>query len=105
MIASDRICVQVKILPWFSGILVPGQHSSVMLEEEMPSGSSLRTLLSLLTERFARFEELVYNPKEDMFQGHVVLTHNGRLVSPTEALTLVLQSGDAVALIPAYSGG
>ncbi len=102
---SNRVRVQIRILPWFSQVLVPGQRSSLLLEEELPPGALLRTLLHFLADRYARFEEIIYNPSDDALQATVVLTHNGRLISPSSALDLALQSGDSIALIPAYSGG
>ncbi len=97
--------MQVRVLPWFSKLLAPGQHTSLLLEEELPSGSSLRILLARLAARYARFDEAIYDPQGDALHEAVVVTHNGRLVSPEAALDLTLQSGDSVALIPAYSGG
>jgi molybdopterin converting factor small subunit len=97
--------VQIRILPWFSGVLVPGQLMSLLREEELPSGSSLRTLLSVLADRYPRFEDVIYRPRDDTLQATVIMTHNGRLISPSVALDLVLECGDSIALIPAYSGG
>jgi molybdopterin converting factor small subunit len=97
--------VQVRILPWFSDLLVPGQHAPLLLEEELPPGASLRTLLTSLAGRYARFEDALYSPLHDTLQPTVVITYNGRFVAPVEALDLTLQAGDSVVLIPAYSGG
>ena len=97
--------VQIRILPWFSQVLVPGQHSSLLLEEDLPPGALLRTLLRFLADRYARFEEVIYSSSDDALQATVLVTHNGRLISPLSALDLVLESGDSIALIPAYSGG
>jgi molybdopterin converting factor small subunit len=104
-VTGQQIQVQVRILPWFSDILAPGQHTSLLLEEELPSGSSLRILLARLAARYVRFDEAIYNPQADALHEAVVITHNGRLVPPATALDLALQNGDSVALIPAYSGG
>ena len=102
---GPRIEVRVKVLPWFSEILAPGQYRSVTLEEDLPAGTSLRSLLARLAARHARFDQAIYDPHRDALHETVVITHNGRLVSPVASLDLVLQSGDTVALIPAYSGG
>ncbi|MGD8902843.1 MAG: MoaD/ThiS family protein [Anaerolineae bacterium] len=102
---DQRMQVQVKVLPWFSEIFAPGQQTSVLLEEELPAESSLRSLLARLAVRHIRFDETIYDPQRDALRETVVITHNGRLVSPAASLGLVLQSGDTVALIPAYSGG
>lgn len=97
--------VEVRILPWFSHFLLPGQHSSLVLEEDLPPGSSLRLLLARLATRYARFDEAIREPQSGVLREVVVVTHNGRLVSPAAALDLELQNGDSVALIPAYTGG
>jgi molybdopterin converting factor small subunit len=102
---GQRIQVRVKVLPWFSEILAPGQHTSLLIEEELPSGSLLRSLLAHLAARYVRFDEAIYDPQGDTLRETVVITHNGRLVSPEAALDLRLQDADSVALIPAYSGG
>jgi molybdopterin converting factor small subunit len=104
-VTGEQIQVQVKVLPWFSQLLAPGHHTSLLLEEELPSGSSLRRLLARLAAGKARFDEAIYDRQGDALRDTVVITHNGRLVSPAAALDLVLQNGDSVALIPAYSGG
>ncbi len=102
---DPRIRVRVKVLPWFSEILAPGQYRSVVVVEDLPVGSSLRSLLARFAARYGRFEQAIYDPKRDAMRETVVITHNGRLVSPAASLDLVLQSGDTVALIPAYPGG
>ena len=97
--------VQVKIFSWFSEALVPGQHSPLLLEEDLPLGSSLRTCLSRLVDRYSRFAEVIYDPRADVLQVQVVVTHNGRLLTGSARLDLVLHSGDSIALIPFYAGG
>jgi molybdopterin converting factor small subunit len=97
--------VQVKIFSWFSAALVPGQQTTLLLEEELPSGSSLRVCLSRLVPRYTRFAEVIYDPREDVLQVQVVVTHNGRLLTGSARLDLVLHSGDSIALIPFYAGG
>lgn len=97
--------VTIRILPWFSGILIPGRQAPLVLEEELAAGASLRTLLTLLAGRYAGFAEAVFDPAQGTWQPAVVITVNGRLVSPEEALSRTLDARDAIALIPAYSGG
>ncbi len=78
----------------------------MLLDEELPSGSTLGTLLNVLADRYyPKFEEIIYNPHDGTLQAAVILTHNGRLVSPAIAPDLVLESGDSIAFIPVYSGG
>lgn len=99
------IRVQVKIFSWFSGALVPGVHSTLLLEEELPVGCSLRTCFIRLTSRYTRFSEVIYDPHEDVLHTQVVITHNGLLLTGSDLLDLVLQNGDSIVLIPSYAGG
>ena len=102
---DNPIRVQVKIFSWFSEALVPEQRSAMLLEEELPPGSSLRTCFNRLVARFARFAEIIYNPRGDVLQVQVVITHNGKLLTGSDRLDLVLQNGDSIVLIPSYAGG
>jgi molybdopterin converting factor small subunit len=102
---DNPIHVKIKIFSWFSEVLVQGQHSALFLEEELPPGATLRTCFSRLSARFARFEEIIYNPREDVLQVQVIITHNGLLLTGPNRLDLVLQSGDSIVLIPSYAGG
>jgi molybdopterin converting factor small subunit len=102
---DNPIRVQIKIFSWFSEALVQGQRSALLLEEELPPGSTLRTCFSRLGARFARFEGIIYNSREDVLQVQVIITHNGLLLTGPDRLDLVLQSGDSIVLIPSYAGG
>jgi molybdopterin converting factor small subunit len=111
--AGERIQVQVNVWPWFSERLEPGRRGALSLEEELPPGSTLRTLLDGLAGRYAGLQEAVYSPgggkgeampRPDIHAG-VVLTHNGRLVALPGGLDRVLQDGDEIGLIPSYPGG
>lgn len=102
---GEQIRVEVRVLPWFSEILAPGQHTSLVIEEALPPGSLLRELLARLAVRNTRFGEAIYDAQGETLRETVVITHNGQLVSPAAALDLALQDADSVALIPAYSGG
>jgi molybdopterin converting factor small subunit len=102
---DNPIRVKIKIFSWFSEALVQGQHSTLLLEEELPPGSTLRTCFNRLGARFARFDEIIYNSREDVLQVQVIITHNGLLLTGPDSLDLVLQSGDSIVLIPSYAGG
>ena len=102
---ENQIHVKVKIYSWFSGALVPGHDSALLLEEELPPGSSLRTCFLRLDARFPKFGEIIYDSGEDVLQVQVVLTHNGKLLTGSDSLDLVLQNGDSISLIPVYAGG
>lgn len=102
---DSLIHVQVKIYPWFSGILIPGLQSALLLDEELPAGCSLRTCLLSLTERYSRFSDVIYDPGKDILHAQVVITHNELLLTGDDRLDLVLQDGDSIYLIPVYAGG
>lgn len=102
---ENSIWVQFKILSWFSGALVPGSNSALLLEEELPANCSLRTGFTRLAERYPEFSEVIYNPNEDDLHVQVVITHNGLLLTGADCLDLMLQNGDSISLIPSYAGG
>jgi molybdopterin converting factor small subunit len=104
-VADKGILVQVRIYPWYSELLAPGQHTTLALEQQLPPDSSLRTLMTKLAGRFVKFREIIYEPQHDLLQAGVVATHNGRLVPMPAALDLPLSNGDTVAIVPAYAGG
>jgi molybdopterin converting factor small subunit len=102
---ESLIRVQVKIFSWFSGALVPGLHSALLLEEDLPADCSLRTCFIRLAARYTKFSDVIYSPPEDALHTQVVITHNGLLLSGSDCLDLVLQNGDTIVLIPSYAGG
>jgi len=104
-VKGKPVRVQLRVLPWFSRIFASGEQTTFLLELEAPAGASLRVLLARLAGRYPGFDEAIYDPQRDVLREAVVITHNDRLVSPAAALDLVLQDGDTIALIPAYTGG
>jgi molybdopterin converting factor small subunit len=97
--------IQVEIFPWFSKYIDPMQHGRLLLKEELCPGASLRALLSQLAERYTGFAECIYDTQSDRLHGQVVITHNGRLLTPLTNLDLPLHDGDSVGFIPVYAGG
>jgi molybdopterin converting factor small subunit len=97
--------VQVRLMPWFSELLSPEYTSAVLVDEDLPSGSTLRGLIGSLAGRSPRLGDALYCSEQGTLHHAVVVTCNGRLVSPAQALDLVLQSGDQLVFAPAYSGG
>jgi hypothetical protein len=105
VMVENKIHVQIKIFSWFSGVLIPGHESALLLDEELTPGSSLRTCFRKLNARFTRFQDIIYNVREDSLQIQVVLTYNGKLLTGTNCMDLELRNGDSICLIPAYAGG
>ncbi len=97
--------VQVEIFAWFSRRITPMQHGPLLLKEELPSGASLQALLSQLAERYKGFAECIYDTQDDRLHGQVLITHNGRLLTPLTNLNVTLHDGDSVSFIPVYAGG
>lgn len=97
--------IAVSILPWYSEALDPDHPATLVIEKEIPSGSSLRELLHGLADQYPKFKEVIYDPQGDVLQPSVVITHNGRLVANSIARELPLTGGDQISLIPVYTGG
>ncbi len=105
MTSADTIRVTVKVFSWFAETLAPGQKTALTVEEALPPRATLRTLFGRLATRCAKFAEVIYDPRQDSIQTHVMISLNGRLVSGTATLDLELQQGNLIFLIPAYAGG
>ena len=105
MTSDDTLRVTVKVFSWFAETLVPGQTTTLGVEEALPPGATLRALFDRLATRYAKFAEVIYDPRQDLIQTHVMISHNERLVSGPATLDLELHQGDSICLIPAYAGG
>jgi molybdopterin converting factor small subunit len=97
--------VQVEFISSFSKCIDPTQHTRLLLKEELRPGASLRTLLSQLADRYKGFAERIYDTQNDRLHAHVLVTHNGRLVTSLTNLDLMLHDGDSVGFIPQPIGG
>ena len=97
--------IQVRLMPWFSELLSPEHTSTVLVDEELQPGSTVRSLIRALASRSPRLGDALYSSEQDTLRHVVVVTCNGCLVSSAEALDMVLQEGDRFVFAPVYSGG
>jgi molybdopterin converting factor small subunit len=97
--------VRVEVLPWLSELVNGTIAGRAVLEEELPDGASLRTLLELLRGRHDQLSSMVYDGRGRRLTGHAEVAVNGVLYDQTGGLDSPLHDGDTVSFLPGIAGG
>lgn len=88
---------------YFSNVrALTGEPGSTL---ELPEGSSVHDMLSIVAARYGdELREYLF-PDEGGLHPHVVVILNGRGVGVLEGLDTTLNDGDRVAILPSIGGG
>ena len=88
---------------YFSNVrALTGEPGSTL---ELPAGSSVHDLLSIVAARYGEeLREYLFTDEEGLHP-HVVVILNGRGVGVLEGLDTALNDGDRVAILPSIGGG
>ncbi len=88
---------------YFSNVrALTGEPGSTL---ELPEGSSVHDLLSVVAARYGdELREYLFTDEEGIHP-HVVVILNGRGVGVVEGLDTTLNDGDRVAILPSIGGG
>jgi molybdopterin synthase sulfur carrier subunit len=88
---------------YFSNVrALTGEPGSTL---ELPEGSSVHDMLSIVAARYGdELREYLFTD-EDGLHPHVVVILNGRGVGVLEGLDTTLNDGDRVAILPSIGGG
>lgn len=84
------------------------QHPSKMrseIEMNVEKGSTVRSILSYLAERYGAFGEKIFNRENGKLHPTMVMTLNDRVVSPSKAYDQTLKDGDKITILPLHTGG
>jgi MoaD family protein len=76
----------------------------MQIELEFPEGTTVRTLLSELTERYKGLGEMMF-ADPDTLRDFVNILKNGRNIHFLAGLDTPLDDGDMIALFPPAAGG
>jgi len=69
------------------------------------AGTTVRDLLARLAAESPKFAELVYDRASDRLKEYAALILNGQTIELAGGLDRVLEPGDALLLLPGFSGG
>jgi len=70
--------------------------------ELMLEASNILEILGEMKKKYTQFRDRMFNPKTGKLYPELVITVNGK---PTYDYTKKLDNGDAVAMLPVFSGG
>ncbi len=76
----------------------------MQIELEFPAGTTIRTLLSELTDRYKGLSEVMFSAP-DTLRDFVNILKNGRNIHFLAGLDTPLDDGDMIALFPPAAGG
>lgn len=97
--------VRIEVLPWLSELAGGSSARKVTLEENLPDGGSLRSLLVRVNATHERLGRMVFDPGKGHLTGHAEIAVNGTLYDQAGGLDLLLHDGDTVSFLPGVAGG
>jgi molybdopterin converting factor small subunit len=76
-------------------------------EMEVEGGLTVIQLFDRLASRYPLIEEKIFSRRTKKFQANlsVIVTHDGRVVSPFDIEEDILKEGNKVTVLPLYAGG
>lgn len=105
MVEKTLINVEVQPYSWISSTLGGSDSVNAALNEEVKAGTSLRTLLIDLANRFPDFRKMVFDPETCKMSEQALVILNGKLVQYSEIDEIILNDKDNVTLAPVIFGG
>lgn len=99
--------IRVKVIIYSTVSYMIGQGlKDICFTYEFPSGTTVKTLLYELAEKFDdEFKKKIYNPETMFFnQGIVLIMNQSSLYMPI-ALETILENETDILIAPVYSGG
>jgi len=96
---------KVKLQFWMAGPLGEGQSGTMMMEEEIHEGESLRSLLNRLAGRLPQLPGPIFDPETQTLSSEVAVMINDHLNHFSHGLETKLKNGDRILIFPYLAGG
>jgi molybdopterin converting factor small subunit len=96
---------KVRLQFWMAGSPGDSQSGSMILEEEIREGESLRSLLQRLAGRLPRLSGPIFDPGKQTLSDEVAVVINDHLLHLSNGLETMLRSGDRILIFPYMAGG
>lgn len=97
--------VQVQFLPWLSGLIAGGTDEELHYQFVLAQDSTLQQFLAELAVQQPCAASVVYDPEHKVIKETAVLMLNNRAFELAGGYEAVLQDGDVLTFLAAYSGG
>lgn len=105
MVGGPTRTVRVEIVPWLTEAFGHRGSSRLVLEEEVRGPTSLGDFLASVLTKYPAVGVAVLDRERGRLFEHVSVVRNGTALAADTALAEVLQAGDSLVLLPAFSGG
>ena len=101
--------VTIELWMWLSNELrgdfeSPSEMRSIK-EEKVKVGTTIWELLNSLARGYPPIAKNVFDTEAKRLYSHVVITYNGRVISPHIVHNKILRDGDKITILPMYVGG
>jgi len=96
---------KVRLQFWMAGSPGGAQSGTVMMEEEIREGESLRSLLNRLAGRLPQLAGPIFDPETQSLSSEVAVLINDHLDHFSQGLETKLKNGDRIFIFPYLAGG
>ena len=103
---SKRVAkVKLEVISWLGRALDAGDSGLVQVEFEVAEGSTVKALFDRLAGEYRYFGEYIFDQEAQNLTGRVSVFFNERVLELVKGLETEIADGDAILIVPAYSGG
>ena len=96
---------KVRLQFWMAGPPGGTPSGSMMMEEEIQEGESLRSLLNRLAGRLPQLPGPIFDPATQALSSEVAVVFNDHLNHFSQGLETKLKDGDRIFIFPYLAGG
>jgi molybdopterin converting factor small subunit len=96
---------KIRLQFWMAGPPGGTQSGSMMMEEEIQEGESLRSLLNRLAGRLPQLPGPIFDPETQTLSSEVAVVINDHLNHFSQGLETKLKDGDRIFIFPYLAGG
>jgi hypothetical protein len=103
---SEPITVHVEVLSWVNRFVGGPGTGQVTVEEAVPRGASVRTVLLAMSERFPELGRALWDPTRPRELGdNIEVLVNNAVLGVTHDLDSQVLEGEQITLLGQYMGG
>jgi molybdopterin converting factor small subunit len=103
---SPPITVHVEVLSWVNRFVGGPGTGQVTVDEAVPRGASVRTVLQAMSERFPELGRALWDPTRPRELGdNIEVLVNNAVLGVTHDLDSQLAEGEQITLLGQYMGG
>jgi len=96
---------KVRLQFWMASSPGGTQSGSMVMEEEIQEGESLRSLLNRLAGRLPQLPVPIFDPETQTLSSEVAVLINDHLNHFSQGLETELKNGDRIFIFPYLAGG